>query len=419
MFKFILEVLFNVVQYFFGDPAQSNLTQKPISSYIKFDFHGTSQKLLMSKYQTILDKSGACFGLVLDAARHHINHFGAAKDDYMQKLSKKISDPSENFAYRIAGYSKLQITGDCKINDVQKLVIVLAKQEMSASKYIGIRMASEKDAHEFGIKVSYVNGQKVYQVYDPNYGESQKFTSLDSLCKAFSKLVNKEYAWMGNKTFEITDLDRSIREDYKIKEGMDKYLMSDLCESIIARDTKNICELIEGRKELLTQHFSKFMVVEHGGVAYKIMSPLHLAGLKLGIFQLAGILSYANLDMTKEDILDMAIIIKSRATMDVDVVFDFYVSTCIKEKLNANFNNGKITEEDLNFGRAAIEWMTKEADPNYSPKVSSEDMSRFRSELKEYYDTKILPMAQPVLCHATSHDYSDYADALVASDIVT
>lgn len=189
------------------------------------------QGVLIKNNPTMLNKRGACVGLVVEKARWNLKHWEAlpaqqditAKDReyFIEKLNRKIANPAvaQNFTFRTQYYQN-QIFGalgkriNASTNPLDHL-----PTDIDQSKIIGISFKSGKnDGHIISAtKIAKSDGNTKYEIFDPNFGIST-FDTTEAANKQINALIyqyQKSIHTKSSTTVKLHDL-----EKYVIDQGL-------------------------------------------------------------------------------------------------------------------------------------------------------------------------------------------------------
>jgi ankyrin repeat protein len=185
------------------------------------------QKHLVHNYTALLEKAGICNGLCVELARYVLmsQEKGEGYGDYLQKLTRKLKNPSINFAYRVQSYqdnlqpneNNITIKTE-KIRNHQFLQSI--PSEIEHSDILGCAVSADNRQnllanHIFTVLKLRDETKNIigYKIFDPNYGdiicknEAELNQQVNLLFQHYQKEVtNRE------STFSIVALDDLVKK---------------------------------------------------------------------------------------------------------------------------------------------------------------------------------------------------------------
>lgn len=204
-----------------------NLTEKQKLNKLEFidlmiqTEHSFNQRYLTNK-SDVFDQGGVCMGLCVELARYTLmsQQKGEGYGNYLEKIRKKIKNPSINFVYRIQSYQdKLQKQPRYRINTKEinnnKFFENIPK-DVASSDILGCSVSvGDEGSHIFAIiKLRDDKGDICgYQIFDPNLGyistknEQELNKQINILHHKYQEKTNQR-----NSMFYIRALDDIVKE---------------------------------------------------------------------------------------------------------------------------------------------------------------------------------------------------------------
>ncbi len=179
---------------------------------------------LINRNPSQLNREGVCKGLCIELTRYILmaQEKGKGYGDYLEKMKRKIANPSMNFIYRVQSYQDHLQAREAKIpikadNILNNNFLQAIPSSIEHSDILGCSVTvDDEGGHIFAvIKLRDENKNIIrYKIFDPNYGEINCQNELE-LNKQVNLLFQnyQRHATNRESTITITALDDLVKKN--------------------------------------------------------------------------------------------------------------------------------------------------------------------------------------------------------------
>ncbi len=393
----------------------------------KLNFRHFCQKWLIDKYD--LKKNGVCFGLVMEAARHHLRHITESDDLFYEKLLDKLDNKSDRFVMRVSEYQKFQAYPDIEIfskaNDTldnlntglsqyNQIYNLLSSKDFNFkdSKYLGIGLFGVNTTtpnaplaypHVIGLQVSEFNNYKSYKIFDPNYGVSNAFNTLSDVAYALQDLI-KDYEvyyypdapHYACKLFSIYDIERNARISLDLQNAdnkFQKYKYVALLEAISRSEFDVVKDFMKFGYDKFLFKAQKFAIgAGDGYLQDQSICPYDLINTKFSHSEALELLSLSNLYSFEPILFNCLAYIAMKTHQPIADYFEIVEEKFLTSysKSNVDYNSKLNTINTL----SSISWDYDRNVISYDPLYESE-LNNFLVSQTEFYNEYSITILPP------------------------